>query len=188
MAAFLLLCLLFLVQDRTDAADGSPYCSYKAQPGTCCQRFRLIVNRDSHVCLKASSSYNSKHGPNRAALFETDNYGQPSGGIGGWAAKTNNANQWIQVGFDSSRRVTGVLLQGRGGPTTGDQWVTSFRVLFSDDEKVFYSTPVIEGTFDRDTVAHRYFDHPITARYFRINPVTWHGHITLRFDLLGCDV
>ncbi|KAJ8042696.1 EGF-like repeat and discoidin I-like domain-containing protein 3 [Holothuria leucospilota] len=98
-------------------------------------------------------------------------------------------DQWIQVDFGSPRRVTGVLLQG-GSLNAGDkQWVKSFKVLFRDGEfEESDSTPVINGTFDRDTVVRRYLDPPITARFFRIKPVTWSGYITLRFDLLGCDV
>ncbi|KAJ8039338.1 Lactadherin [Holothuria leucospilota] len=169
-----------------DFADSDLYCTEHGQQEACCKRFGLNVNRDSNILLTASSSYDNKHKPDRAALFEIDTYSEPSGGIAGWATATNNVNQWIQVDFGSPRQVTGILLQGRG-ESGYHQWVTSFRVLFSDDAQVFYSTAVIEGTFDHETVARRFFDRPIVARYFRINPVTWFGHITLRFDLLGCD-
>lgn len=185
MIACLFLCVILLTQNLVSTADCSLYCSEPAQQGECCKRFELNVNRNSDILLTASSSWNSKCGPDRAALFEVDTYSEASGGIAGWAAATNDQNQWIQVDFGFPRRVTGILLQGRGPGS--DQWVTSFRVLFSDDQKVFYSTEVIEGTFDHHTVARRFFDRPIVARYFRINPVTWNKHITLRFDLLGCD-
>ena len=29
-------------------------------------------------------------------------------------------------------------------------------------------------------------DEPIIARYIRIHPVTWYGHISMRFELYGC--
>lgn len=184
MMKILLTCCILLVTSVTvSKTDCGPYCSTPPEPGTCCQRLGLNVNRDADVVLSASTEYNSQHGVQRAALFEID---EPGTGIAGWAAATNDVNQWIQVDFGSPRQVSGVLLQGRGLGCC-NQWVTSFRVLFSDDGEVFYSTAVIEGTFDRHTVARRFFDRPIVARYFRINPVTWFGHITLRFDLLGCD-
>lgn len=186
MAACLLVCVTLLILIQTSAADSGLYCSEHVQQEACCKRFGLNVNRDSNILLTASSSHHSSHEPDRAALFEIDNHNEPSGGIAGWAALTSNPNEWIQVDFGSPRKVTGILLQGRGEGRY-HQWVTSFRVLFSDDGQVFYSTPVIEGTFDHDTVARRFFDRPIVARYFRINPVTWFGHVTLRFDLLGCD-
>lgn len=184
MTVFLLVCLLFLIQARTGAADCSPYCSDPPEQGTCCQRLQVIQDSD----VTASTSYSRDHIPSRAALVETDN-NQPSGGIAGWAPGSSNEEQWIQVDFGSPRRVTGVLLQG-GSLNAGDkQWVKSFKVLFRDGEfEESDSTPVINGTFDRDTVVRRYLDPPITARFFRIKPVTWSGYITLRFDLLGCDV
>ena len=27
---------------------------------------------------------------------------------------------------------------------------------------------------------------PINARYIRVHPKTWHGHISMRMELLGC--
>ena len=29
-------------------------------------------------------------------------------------------------------------------------------------------------------------DEPIIARYIRIHPVSWHGYISMRFELYGC--
>ncbi|XP_071850611.1 lactadherin-like isoform X1 [Apostichopus japonicus] len=173
--------LLSVALSTVFAGDCNEYCGKPAPEGSCCERFGLNVNRDSDVVITASTSYNHEHGPHRAALFEAE-----VGGIAGWAAATNNAEQWIQVDFGSPRQVTGVLLQGRGAGCC-NQWVTSFRILFSNDGEIFYSTPTIEGTFDRHTVARRYLDRPIVARYVRLNPITYFGHITLRFDLLGCE-
>ncbi|KAJ8023184.1 Lactadherin [Holothuria leucospilota] len=166
------------------------YCS--SDHDRCCDR--LFINTPNSVpgvTVTASSSYvnpnhpSHNHGPDRAELFEVSNYNLPGGGTSGWAAARSDANQWIQVDFGHRfYKVNGILLQGRGGCC--DQWVTSFRMLFSNDAEVFYSTEVIEGTFDRNTVSRRYFDRTIVARYVRFVPVTWHGHITVRFDLLGC--
>jgi hypothetical protein len=39
---------------------------------------------------------------------------------------------------------------------------------------------------DRNTERHHYLNHPFTARYVRINPVTWHHAIVLRAGLTGC--
>ncbi|XP_071850615.1 lactadherin-like isoform X3 [Apostichopus japonicus] len=173
--------LLSVVLSTVFAGDCDEYCVKPAPEGSCCERFGLNVNRDSNVVITASSSYGYNHRPQRAALFEDD-----QGGVSGWGPATKNADEWIQVDFGSPRQVTGVLLQGRGF-TQVKQWVTSFRILFSNDGEIFYSTPTIEGTFDKSTVARRYLDRPIVARYFRLNPITYFGHMTLRFDLLGCE-
>jgi len=39
---------------------------------------------------------------------------------------------------------------------------------------------------DKSTERHHYLNHPFTARYVRINPVTWHHAIALRAGLTGC--
>ncbi|WP_411026002.1 discoidin domain-containing protein, partial [Salmonella sp. s54496] len=97
----------------------------------------------------------SLHGPDRAQLFEVKT---ATNGVAAWCAKSIDGNQWIKVDFGKSKRVNGILLQGRGDYP---QWVKSFRVLFSNDNNDFYSTEVIEGTFDQNTVARRFFDRPI---------------------------
>jgi hypothetical protein len=55
---------------------------------------------------------------------------------------------------------------------------------------LFHSTvvtfQVFGGNMDRNTERHHYLNHPFTARYIRINPVTWHHAIALRAGLTGC--
>ena len=50
---------------------------------------------------------------------------------------------------------------------------------------VFF-TQVFQGNEDKNTPVINIFPRPITARYFRINVVTWQLHISIRFDLLTC--
>ena len=53
------------------------------------------------------------------------------GNAGGWAARTNDANQWLQVGLGSlDTRVTGVATQGRNG--FFHQWVTKYKLQYSN--------------------------------------------------------
>lgn len=148
------------------------YCSAYTPDGHCCDQFKELT---------ASSEYDPSHGVYRSGLFTND-----LGGSAAWCTKTNDGHQWIQADLGAPQRTTGILLQGRGVGCC-DQWVTSFRVLFSNDTETFYSTPTMEGTYDRHTIARRYFDCPIYARYVRLVPISWYGHISLRFDLIGCD-
>ena len=55
---------------------------------------------------------------------------------------------------------------------------TSFH--FSNTKQVF------EGSFDRDTNVIHVFYQPVLAHYVRIRPDEWYGHISMRFELLGC--
>ena len=49
---------------------------------------------------------------------------------GGWSALSDDVNQWIQVDFGSYTGVTGVATQGR---YDDDQWVTKYRLQYSDN-------------------------------------------------------
>ncbi|WAR10766.1 AEBP1-like protein [Mya arenaria] len=45
---------------------------------------------------------------------------------------------------------------------------------------------IFDGNTDRNTVVTSMLPSQVTALCVRINPVTWHGWIALRFDILGC--
>ena len=79
---------------------------------------------DDHI--SASSEWDPNHGPSNARL----NF-QPAGGkTGAWSAKTNDVNQWLQVDFGDTKKVTAILTQGRA---EHDQWVKTYTVSYSQD-------------------------------------------------------
>ncbi|PSN38913.1 hypothetical protein C0J52_16372 [Blattella germanica] len=80
-------------------------------------------------------------------------------------------HQWLQFDLGPATQVTGILTKGRAD-TKKRQWVTSY-TLFG-------------GNMDKSTERHHYLNHPFTARYVRINPITWHHAIALRAGLTGC--
>ena len=82
--------------------------------------------------ISASSQFSSKHSPDGARLFN-----QPSGSqTGCWSAAKNNLHQWIQIDLRTKTRVTQVATQGR--PSNAYiQWVTRYKLLFSDDGNLF---------------------------------------------------
>jgi len=45
---------------------------------------------------------------------------------------------------------------------------------------------VLNANKDRNTVVLNVLHHAITARYIRLHPKTWRGHISMRMELLGC--
>ena len=51
-----------------------------------------------------------------------------------WAARVNDLNQWIQIDFGIETTVTYVATQGRHN---GRQWVTQYKLQFSDDGNSF---------------------------------------------------
>eukprot|EP00058_Branchiostoma_floridae_P026396 XP_002611887.1 hypothetical protein BRAFLDRAFT_106816 [Branchiostoma floridae] len=77
--------------------------------------------------MTASSEYNDQHGPRRGRLYTAVD----GGGIGGWCAKTNDGNQWLQVDLGKLAEVWGVLTQGRFRDYV--EWVTTYKLHFSTD-------------------------------------------------------
>ena len=52
----------------------------------------------------------------------------------------------------------------------------------------FFMCKVFTANNDRNTVVTNYLEPPIIgARYVRIQPQDWNVHISLRFEILGCD-
>ena len=82
--------------------------------------------------ISASSQQDSNHSAAQGRLhFKGD-----GSKVGGWSALSNDIDQWIQVDFGSYTRVTSVATQGG---YNDDQWVTKYRLQYSDDGMVFQS-------------------------------------------------
>ena len=46
---------------------------------------------------------------------------------------------------------------------------------------------VFTGNTDRNIVVCRKLNKPIRARYVRVHPIAWHGHMSIRVELFGCN-
>ncbi|XP_072020462.1 uncharacterized protein [Amphiura filiformis] len=152
----------------------------------CKDRLGLEDGQISDAQITASSEWASNHGATNARL----NRVAQAGTTGAWSARTNDGNQWIQAAFGRPTRVTGVLIQGRPAHR---QWVTKFKVQSSDDgeEWTFVQQAngesIFDGNTDQTTVVTNFFHTPVTASYIRILPTEWNNHISMRFELLGCE-
>ena len=79
--------------------------------------------------ITASSTYGtSQHEPWQARL----NNVVTSSSMGSWSAGSLNERQWLQIDLGKEMVVTKIATQGRPG-TDYDQWVKSYKVLFSSD-------------------------------------------------------
>ena len=74
--------------------------------------------------LRASSSYNYKHGPDRARLNLYASHGR----TGAWVARHRNTNQWLQIDLRQMSVIKGIATQGRRG---AHQWVRTFQLSHS---------------------------------------------------------
>lgn len=74
------------------------------------------------------------------------------GGLGGgWSSRTNDAKQWLQVDLGIYTRVTRVATQGRNGY---DQWVTKYKVEYSEDGQSFQLYKRSNASIGRDALQH----------------------------------
>ena len=94
----------------------------------------------SNAQVTASSQMDNTHSAREARLHsKADGYQR-----GGWVALKNDLNQWLQVDLGTFTRVTRVATQGRDGY---DQWVTKYRLQYSDNEDTFHSFKEIGSNF-----------------------------------------
>ncbi|WAQ93429.1 MFGM-like protein [Mya arenaria] len=106
----------------------------------------------------------------------------------------NDSSPWIQVNFENTKLLSGILTQGENG---GQRWVTKYTVDFSMDGKTFYpytlllgdSKPVVfSGNNDSNSLVRQLFNRNVTAQYIRIHPKEWHGNAAaIRFNIIGCN-
>ena len=77
--------------------------------------------------VKASTEWDKNH----AAIQGRLHYLAKPGKAGSWSARHNNVNQWLQIDLGSRyTKITGLATQGRNGYA---QWVTKYKVQYSDD-------------------------------------------------------
>ena len=86
-----------------------------------------MENREiPNEAVKASSSWGPKNQPWRARL----NNIATSEGASSWAALQNAVGQYLQIDLGKERVVNKIATQGR---PAANQWVTSYKLLFSSD-------------------------------------------------------
>ena len=74
--------------------------------------------------LRASSSYNYNHGPDRARLNIYAGHGR----TGAWVARHRNTKQWLQIDLRKISVIKGIATQGR---REAHQWVKSYTMSYS---------------------------------------------------------
>ena len=85
---------------------------------------------ESRAISDAQISASSKWDANHAAKQGRLNFQAGGGKQGGWSSRRNNQDQWLQADLGSRKTVTYLATQGRN---LVDQWVTSYKVEYSND-------------------------------------------------------
>ncbi|XP_028419313.1 uncharacterized protein LOC114545227 [Dendronephthya gigantea] len=134
--------------------------------------------------ITASSEWDSNHGASNARL----NFAKNSGS---WSSRYNNQNQWLQVDFKYRATITEIWTQGRGRHR---QWVRSYTVSFSNNGLNFKTYgggrqgKVFNSNNDERSIVKNAIHHVIVARFIRIHPISWHHHISMRVEFIGCFI
>ncbi|XP_028411618.1 neurexin-4-like [Dendronephthya gigantea] len=132
--------------------------------------------------ITASSEVDNKH---RAANGRL-NLKNRNGRNGAWSSKGKDLNQWLQVDFRRSTLVTEISTQGRDEK---NQFVKDYTISFSKDGIHFQSFPQkFQGNNDHFSVVHNTVIPHISARFIRIHPTAWKGHISMRVEFYGCSL
>ncbi|XP_071504671.1 uncharacterized protein [Diadema antillarum] len=136
--------------------------------------------------VTASDQGTKGHDPDEARLHL-----RPYGRYGsGWIPSVSDTNQWIQATMLEVILFRGIHTQGSSDV---EAWVESFKLQYSNDTLVWTSvttfdngSEVFSGNIDQiSTVSHSFPD--AYGLVFRINPLSWHLRIGLRFELTGCS-
>jgi hypothetical protein len=105
--------------------------------------------------------------------------------VQGWSAQNNTVGEWYQLDNGVVGKITGVAIKGRA---TAGQWVTGFKVKSKGATGTWTDVDggkIYTGNTDMTTQVDVTFDAPVDARYIRIYPQTWNGHMSLRADIVA---
>ncbi|XP_078357479.1 uncharacterized protein LOC144642389 [Oculina patagonica] len=158
-----------------------------------CPGCRQALGMENYIIPDGQISASSEWDVNHAAIQGRLHFKAGGGKQGAWSARSNDVNQWLQVDLgDKYTRVTRVATQGRNA---ADQWVTKYKLQYSDDGATFQDykeqgqsvAKEFVANADRDTVVYHSLNLPITARYVRFLPLAWHNHISMRAELYICS-
>ncbi|XP_022321816.2 uncharacterized protein LOC111123645 [Crassostrea virginica] len=154
---------------------------------------------DSQITASSthSNSTSDDYAPYRGRLYSfSQSFSNGTYLNGGWSAKYNDKNQYIQVQFNSQSIIRGVITQGRNIDVKSqccEEHVTRYTVEYSVDGVHFDpvkdsngNTVVYNGNTDQESEVTNMFGCSIIAKYLRIRPVDWRSRISLRFEVLGC--
>ncbi|KAM8753082.1 coagulation factor VIII isoform 2-T3 [Rhynchonycteris naso] len=142
----------------------------------------------SDAQITASSYLNNKFAtwsPSQARLHL-------QGRTNAWRPKENNPEEWLQVDFQKTMKVTGIIIQGVKSLLIS-MYVKEFLISSSPDGHNW--TPflqngkvkVFHGNQDSFTPVVNSLDPPLLTRYLRIHPQSWVYQIALRLEILGCE-
>ena len=100
-----------------------------------------------------------------------------------WIKHRTDKSPWVRFDFLQSREAIGVEIGKRCDVT--DQYVTSFHVSTSDDDVTWsYIGTDVQAVYE-GIIATWWFGMEVSARYWRIEPVTFNKYAAMQIELIG---
>ena len=106
-----------------------------------------------------------------------------TGPICAWLKSATDSSPWVKFDFLQSRVAVGVKIGQRCDAT--EQHVTSFHVSSSANDVTWsYIGTDVQAVYE-GIIATWWFDKEISARYWRIEPVTFSNYASMQADFIG---
>merc|ERR1711920_235898 len=99
-----------------------------------------------------------------------------------WCGLAGGTNE-IMVDLTTPTLVTGVATQGRGDDHA--QWVTKYSIETSENGFTWIAHGVFSGNFDVETICYSRLEHPVFARFVKLNVLLYEDHPSMRWDVLA---
>ena len=143
----------------------------------------LVAHLDiSDDAISASSYFENRddHGPKRVRLGVYTSYRC------GWVPSLSDPTPWVQFDMGVAVTVWGLLLKKRCDPPSYNDEVLSCDVTFSHDGDAWMTAAEnLVTSYPDGTISVAWLHHPISGRYWRIHPLTWVEHPSMKADLIG---
>ena len=105
----------------------------------------------------------------------------------GWVANVAaDPTPWVQFDMGVEVTVWGLVVQKRCDPPWDQQKVLSCDVTFSHDGDAWMTAAEnLVAPYQDGSTSVAWLQHPVSGHYWRINPLTWVDHPSMKADLIG---
>ena len=102
-----------------------------------------------------------------------------------WIKANSDPSAWVKFDLLQSRVAVGVKIGKRCDNLNGAQYVTSYHVSSSGDDVTWsYIGTDVQAVYE-GIIATWWFDRAVSARYWRVEPLTFVQYAAIQVDILG---
>ena len=133
------------------------------------------LGMERHFITNAQITASSQWDINHAAIQARLQFKAGGGKQGAWSAGANNQNQWLKVDLLAETDIRVIATQGRN---LADQWVTSYKLDYSNDDNSFqkYRDP---GSSADKVCKQIFYVHPkLGLVYLTLSPLLCHPNFS----------